>query len=80
MLLIYLPYIFEFMVLIHVKLFSPPMDLRLAGRSSNTYCIDTKFIYISKFLLHLAPDPPHPPSTPQGYYRVAHLVSPGVGH
>ena len=36
------------------------MDLRLASRSSNTYCIDTKFIYISKFLLNLAPHPPHP--------------------
>ena len=53
------------------------MDLRLASRSSNTYCIDTKFIYISKFLLNLAPHPPHP----QGYCRAfAHLVSPGVGH
>ena len=42
------------------------MDLRLASRNSNTYCIDTKFIYISKFLLNLAPHPPHPPRLLQG--------------
>lgn len=56
------------------------MDLRLAGRSSNTYCIDTKFIYISKFLLHLAPHPPHSPKAIAGHLPTLSVLGWGISN